>query len=99
MNQSATGNSQDSQLFFAHAKDVGGADVAGNFGLKYNGILSFSASNGINSFGYSTFWKATAALAINVLVKVDTANPDSFVICTTADTLCVAKFLNAFMHV
>jgi hypothetical protein len=97
LGQVATGLSQSSQSIKFNASTSSTA-TSTTIGLLYDssGILSFGtkpvallpvASSGTPA-AYSISATSTAALSVNQLVKIDSANADSMVVCTTSDTQC-----------
>ena len=93
--QQASGLSQNSQAIQIFASDAG-TQFSGQISVNkahfmYVGgmpVFNYGAGNTTYGGGWGITLKATAALAQNVLVKIDTSNADSVVICTTADTSC-----------
>jgi hypothetical protein len=96
-----TGNSQDSSFFWLSAMQGSTAINMGLHLLQDNfatlsgatdptTVLVTDSANGTtgNAGGFGITLKATSALTVNQLVKIDTANNDSVVVCTTADTTC-----------
>src|SRR4029077_15785179 len=85
LGQQATGSSQSGQFLLFKAHD-GGASFLAGLQLLRSHVLQTGAP--IAAALFSTNSTATAALTASLLVKIDTANPNAVVVCTTADTVC-----------
>jgi hypothetical protein len=96
--QQVAGNSQDSQFAWWNAH-AGATPLATGVSLTQDNFTRWFNTNGmqlamdspggpgfVEAFGITL--KATVSLTAGQLVKIDTANADSVVLCTTADTIC-----------
>jgi hypothetical protein len=84
--QAAAGTSS-SQLLLFNAFD-GSSLVQSGYGLTGGHVLTATAATPLAVGGLATYLTATATLSVNQLVKIDSANADSVVVCTTTDTQC-----------
>jgi hypothetical protein len=96
--QQLAGNSKDGQTiaFNAHS---GSTAIGFGMHLVQDNFMMFSDGNGAivsmdgfaasgQNTAYAIAMKATATLTFGQLVKIDTANAGSVVVCTTTDTVC-----------
>lgn len=95
LGQQATGSAQDSQSIFWRASQ-GGVGIHMSLHLLQDNFMDLAGpawtivnTGAGNPETFGVALKATSALSVNQLVKVDTANADSVVVCTTVDTLCI----------
>ncbi len=98
LGQILAGSGQNSQALIFNSTDNTPTAYTSTFQLNAdNGnlyilgnkiILSNPAGGTTGDEALGIALKATVGLAADVLVKVDTANADSIVVCTTADTFC-----------
>lgn len=99
LNPQEIGNAQDSSYIWWSAK-AGSTPISSGLRLHQDNLMLWTNTNGqqvaldggntatglVETYGITL--KSTGTLASFNLVKIDTANPDSVVICTTVDTIC-----------
>jgi hypothetical protein len=93
LGQVSAGASNSSNAIGFKSTDSGSVVHTSNFQLPPDNVMLLaSPAMALNNSGgeesYGIEMKATAATPHGTLVKIDTANADSFVICTTTDAIC-----------